>query len=249
MRISLPFLLFLGSAALAREVPKTPDYAPQDVLVEWAKAQSAVRQSHRIARVTVRDQVAGTVEKSSLELWYRKPDLFRFDDRDDKGRLKESVYCFGRDAHIVFNDTEVIYHLSEAFGFPEKPERYPETFRGSICGVVLERLSLLADNLPVQRLRERYDVRRIHRDAHWIYLQIRPRSAKDREEFRLMEIVLAPKDFRVRRLFIRQPGAIDVVYDFDSPEYKTAVTPESISKGLPFGSKRHEWTEKDLTPE
>lgn len=240
MRTSLLFAMIVGGAVFGREVQQTAVGPVQDVLANWAKAREAVLQSHCTARVTTTDQVSRSMTKSTAEIWYRKSDLLRVDFKDEKGALSAAVFCKGREMHLYTDGEELVTQLDDAYGFPDRPDRFPVTLTGKLKGACLEGACRIANTVPVKTLQARYEVRRIQRETDWIAIELQPRTPKDREEFQRMQVVLSSKDFQVRRLFIRQPGQ-DLLVDYDEPDTKTPVTSESITKGLPVGLKRQEW--------
>ena len=233
-------LPFLAAAALAAPAPPADEKAEADahldaVLREWAKASDAVREAHFTIGVTETDPVLDTTTSSGVEVFVRKPDLMRVDFKDAKGDFQRSFVCRGRTIHEwdAPRKEERIYSLSPEFGFPEKPERYPDDFLNSIRGKVLECLSWLAVGPPVRDLKLRFDLRLTKENNNWTYLEIKPRK-QDRREFRRIQVVLESKTFRIHRLWIEQPNGAETTYNFDPPGgSEESVTPESIGKGLP----------------
>jgi hypothetical protein len=162
-------------------------------------------------------------------------------DWKDDNRKPIHFYCKGRELHLLNDGTDWVFRLSPAFGFPDNPDRYPDTFLGRGGGDILERMSWFSVGMPVKSLRERFDVRITKEDEHWIYLELRPRRLRDKERYDLVQVVLHRKELWVRRLFFRHPNQSETTYDFDKPDMTKPVTAESIVGGLPAGWRRVEW--------
>jgi hypothetical protein len=256
MRNSLfPILLLPGLAsahdaplALKAKIAEAADPRLEEVLLGWAGANARMKQFRRTARMTVEDRVLRSVETGSLDVYYCKPDLLRVDWKDEKGNPKCVLYCKGKEVHFFSGGRENGYRrLSDAFGFPDNPERYPNTFLDRVTGALLDQASCLAVGFPVRTLRDRFDVRITKEDEHWIYLELRSRRSRDKEWYDLVQVVLHRKELWVRRLFFRQPNKNETTYDFDKPDSTKPVTAESIVEGLPAGWKRVEWPDP-VTP-
>jgi hypothetical protein len=227
----------------ARDNPPTqaaeaPNPRLEEVLLGWAKASIRAKQFRRTARMTVNDRLLQSVEIGSIDVYCCKPDLLRVDHNDEKGNPKELVYCKGKEVHLFSGGREHVFRLSDAFGFPDNPERYPKTFFGSLTGVLLQQASWLSVGFPAKTLSDRFDVRLTKEDECWVYLELRPRRPRDKEPYDLVQIVLHRKELWVRRVFVRQPNKHEITYDFDKPDTTKIVTTESIVKGLPIGWER-----------
>jgi TIGR03009 family protein len=256
MRCPLLLSLVLAGVTCADDVRDNPPVrvteAPnprlEEVLLGWAKASISAKQFRRTARMTLHDRVLQSVETGSIDVYCCKPDLLRVDHMDEKGNPKEVVYCKGKEIHFFSGGQEHVFRLSDAFGFPDNPERYPNTFLERFTGVLLEQASCLTVGFPVRTLRDRFDVRLTKEDEQWVYLELRPRRSRDKEWYDLVQIVLHRKELWVRRVFTRQPNKNEITYDFEKPDTSKPVTVESIVKGLPVGWKRVECPDPATTP-
>ena len=112
-------------------------------------------ESHFKIRVTAADPVLDTTTDSGVEVFVRKPDLMRVDFKDAKGNFQHSFVCRGRTIHQwdASKKEDVLIPLPPEFGFPEKPERYPDGFLNSLLGKGLEWLSWLSFGPPVRDLK------------------------------------------------------------------------------------------------
>jgi hypothetical protein len=124
--------LFTTSSVHAAPAPPADEKAEADarldaVLREWAKASDAIHESHFTIRVSELDSVTEKTSTSSIEVFVRKPDLIRIDTKDHKSGLVSGIYK-ERIIRVLssVDKTDHSYPLSDVFGFPEHPERYPD---------------------------------------------------------------------------------------------------------------------------
>jgi hypothetical protein len=227
-------------------VTEAPNPRLEEVMLGWAKAANDAKQLHCTVRCTTDDQAFGTKEVSSVEVWYRKRSLLRVDLKDNKGNPAH-LYCKGKQVHFFNDGSDCVFNLSPAFGFPEDPGRYPDTFLGRLGGGILERLSWLSGSVLAKSLRDRFDVRLSKEDTDSIHLELSPRKARDKSQCDSIHVVLAKKGLWMLRLEIKRASTTDT-YDFEKPDTTTPVTAESIVKGLPVGWKRVEWPESATIP-
>ena len=244
MALTLPFV---AATLWSAPAPPADEKAEADarldaVLREWAQASDVVRESHFKIRVTAADPVLDTTTDSGVEVFVRKPDLMRVDFKDAKGNFQHSFVCRGRTIHQwdASRKEERVTSLPPEFGFPEKPERYPDGFLNSLLGKGLEWLSWLSFGPPVRDLKARFDLRLTKEDDSRTYLEIKPRRPRDRRDFSRIQVVLESKTFRIRRLWREQSDGVETTFDFEPPvgDSTEAITPESILKGLPEDYKK-----------
>jgi hypothetical protein len=230
MALAFPF------AAAQVDAKAEADARLDEVLREWAKASDAVKESHFKIQVTQRDTTTDVTSTSGVEVFVRKPDLMRLDYKDQKGAREWVLY---KDRTVGWlssaGKTDSYFPLSDRFGFPEHPERYPDDFLSSIGGGILEQVSWLAIGLPVRDLKSRFHVRLSKEDDYYVYIDIKPRQEMDKTWFTRMRVVLNRKTYQVRQLWMERPNATEVTYDYDRPheDEPKPITPDSILKGLP----------------
>jgi hypothetical protein len=208
----------------------------EEVLQAWSKASAAIQQEHVIVHRTEIDRVRDEKVVADMEIWFRKPDLLRIDDKEVKNDRKQFFYTKGKEVHWYANGEDRVIALSPEFGYPENPSRYPDTFWAEEGGQILEQLSWIGCGLPVKDLKKDWDVRLTKEDDHWIYLELKPRTQRYRNNVTYLQVVLGRKDMRVRRIFF-QLKINNVTFDYEKPDTATPVTPESIVRGLPVGWK------------
>jgi TIGR03009 family protein len=234
MALAIPF------AAAPVDAKPEADARLDEVLREWAKASDAVKEAHFKIRVTQRDTTTEKTSTSSVEVFVRKPDLMRLDHKNEKGDRDWIVYKERIVRWLTSADkADRSYPLSEHFGFPEHPERYPDDFFSRMGGGILEQISWLAFGLPVRDLKMRFDLRLSKEDDNYLYIEIKPRNNKDCADFEQMRVVLNRKTYQVRQIW-KDDAVRETTYDYERPNEDSAkpITPDSILKGLPHDYKK-----------
>src|SRR5262249_50785153 len=60
---------------------------------------------------------------------------------------------------------------------------------------------------------QRYELRLAKEDKYWVYVDIQPRSARDRADFQRARIVLSRETFLPRQLWFEHPNGNEVLWD------------------------------------
>jgi hypothetical protein len=235
MALALPF------PAAPADAKAEADARLDEVLREWAKASDAVKEARFTIRLSNRDQTTDVVSTSDMEVFVRNPDLMRLDYKDQKGGRNWFVYKERAVRYLTSADKlDCYYPLSDRFGFPEHPERYPDDFFSRLGGGILEQFSWLAFGFPVRDLKTRFDVRLSNESDYYLNIDIGPRKNRDKLDFTRMRVVLNRKTYQVRQLWIERPNATEITFDYERPKEDSAkpITPESILNGLPEDYKK-----------
>jgi TIGR03009 family protein len=236
-------LLTLAVAPGAEEpAPKGDDPRLQAILRDWEKASDATAEMHCTFRQTEVDAVFDTTTVTRGEVWVKKPGLGRVDLRDDKGEPSAIWLWKEKEVRLYRYQTRTVvaFHVPPMFGFPERPEEYPDHFLCRLIGGQLESLSWMSVGFPVGQLTTRFQVRLGKEDEHWIYLEVEPKGGADRAEFRKMRVVLDKKAKWVRQLWFERLDGGTIRLDYEQPvtDKNQPITWESILPDLPRGWER-----------
>jgi TIGR03009 family protein len=252
---SMPLLVLVGILSIATPdarsaAPPRPGLRLEVVLREWAKANDVIHSvRYRFTR-TERDLAFDTRTVTKGEVQRLKPDLLRVDvgnagDRTIWLSTKEKIHFFN-----PAGKTETIYSKPADRSFPgeKTPERsFLDILTRWLQQQVYWHFAGLVE-LPVRNLSRRFDLRLSKEDTWYIYLDIQPRRPQDKPGFERMRVVLLKDSFRVRQIWYEYANGNATTLDFEKPDTKAKVTPESIRKGLPEGWKRIDLAETLKAP-
>ncbi|HBI42432.1 MAG TPA: hypothetical protein DDY78_06170 [Planctomycetales bacterium] len=233
MALTLPFM---AAPAAPPDAKAEADARLDEVLRKWAKASDAVHEAHFTIRASQQDAITDKISTFSYEVFVRKPDLMRVDVKDHKSGPARIIYK-DRTVRLLSSADKLdrFYPLSDGFGFPEHPERYPDDFFSWIGGGFLEQVSWIAFGLPVRDLKSRFDLRLSKEDDYYFYIEMTPRHKDGWMPENPMQVVLNRKTHQIRRLWMEGPNDTQTTYNYERSKKNSAepITPESILKGLP----------------
>ncbi len=242
----IPMFLAFGSPALSRAVAEgqASQKRLDTLLKQWEKAESAVKDVRKIIRRTDDDRSFGTKEVSQIEVIGKKPNLLRFEQKDDKGKPKMILACTPGTARQFNHQTreERVYDLPDNYlGLLAKEDNW----LGSLARGIQLSYQWLCLGFDVGQFKKSYDLELIKEDEKYAYItakrQIPYRSGwfPDPEE---IKIALRKTDFQPRTVIVLEPNGNTSTWDF--LEIKTNLTPpvsvEMIQANLPQGWKKVE---------
>src|SRR5262249_12448352 len=99
--------------------------------------------------------------------------------------------------------------------------------------------------MKAEEAKRRYDMKLVREDQNHIYVEIFPRFAQDKAEFKRARIVLSRDTFLPRQLWFEQPTGTDVTWDipaikanvqvnradFDAPKVPPGWKPVTVPRG------------------
>jgi TIGR03009 family protein len=228
---------------IAKDASKKPDSEQRvdAILVAWERAETDLLERHFEYSLTNERPLFGTKEKSFGEASVKKPGLLRANQKNKQNELTSVLFCNGKSIHLyeLASKTETVIELGEGFGFPEKPDQYPDGFFEGFTGQMLEGLSWVFIQLPVKDLKRRFDLKLVKEDENWIYLEIKPRSPKNERHFNLARIALDADTYQARQLWFRLPNGDTQLWDYFYDDRKMKpVTIELLSQGLPIDCEK-----------
>jgi TIGR03009 family protein len=222
------------------------------VLRAWEEARGAVKEMHARFKMTRESRGWARKEVGHGEVRLRKPDLLRVDLADEQGR-PDSIWLLTKEDihHYTFKDK--VHRVLPA---PTERDRAAETrnktgrgfaglfsFRGALSISLQDYCWGVYGGMPPADFKDRYDLCLTNEgDEHWVYIEVRPRTARDRADFEKCQVVLDRKTFWVRRAWIEFSSGDTATWDFDRPDRAPVphVTRESLTKELPKGWNRVE---------
>jgi TIGR03009 family protein len=212
--------LALAAAAVAQQAPPRLSSAPEQsvappvpadpeldrCLSRWEhEMQSFQTLALKITRVD-QDKVLGVVTKYSGIAYFMKSGtgpaarnlVLLQTSRDGTNELAEKFVCTGT----------YFYYFDRA----TKEVQARELPRAA-AGAMPDDNFLGMFGLRAGEAKRRYNLKLTNQDANFVYIEIVPRFARDKEEFVWARIVLNKKDFLPRQLQYRQPNNNEVVWD------------------------------------
>jgi hypothetical protein len=237
------FGLILSITCRADEAPAEAKQTERlkQVLDEWEKAASSVKEMHYHFTLTKDDRTFGTKTVTTGQVFIKMPELIRLDETDAKGETtyylyeKRQLHCFEPESK-----TERIFPLSEEFGFPEHPEKYPDKGGDFLLGTCLEGGSRQYLRVPLREMEANCDLRLTKEDKNWIYLEFTPRSPEYMVGIMRYVVVLDAQTYQIRMLWHQRVDDNRVQVDIEKRDTKPnpPITSESIRKGLPTDWKQ-----------
>jgi hypothetical protein len=223
-------------AVQADDKEKVADARLDTVFRKWRKAEKAAPDRHFSFMRTVHKFAFGDKQVVNGEVYVHTPNLLRVDVKEPNSKLDMVLVCNSKSLRwYQFEKKEVISgDLPETFGFPEKPEQYPEGFLNEILGGVLEQFAWAFFGKLANDTTNRFRFTLQKEDKDWIYLTIEPRKRSKRVNFEAARVVLDADTYRVQQFWFRQRNGDTHTWDFhDADIDHEAVTRDSISNGLP----------------
>jgi TIGR03009 family protein len=215
---------------------KETDARLDAVLREWRKAEKATPDRHFSFKRNEEDVTFGRKSVFRGEAVVHKPNLLRVDLNDANGKLSDVLLCNSKSIrwYQYANKGVLSSDLPDTFGFPEKPDQYPEGFFNELIGGALQQFAWRFMGTLANETSDRFRFTVRKEDKNWIYLLIEPRKRGRRLDFDAAQVVLDASSYRVRQFWMRSSSGDTSTWDFDDKDIDNkAVTPDSISKGLP----------------
>jgi hypothetical protein len=206
------------------------------VLREWQKAERATRDRHYAFTCTTDRATFGEKVSARGEVFLHKPNLLRMDAMDANGKLSDVFLCNAKSIRMYrYVEKSVLCgELPETFGFPEKPEKYPDGFFNEMIGGFLQQVAWTFLGTMPSETTERLRFELQKEDKNWIYIGVEPRGRSKRFGFDAIRVALDAFSYRVRQIWIRQGNGDASTWDFGDEDIDAKdVTPDSIAKGLP----------------
>jgi outer membrane lipoprotein-sorting protein len=194
------------------------------VLLGWEQAGKSVQQGHLVFRLVNEDSVFRTKEVFNGESFFRKPDLFRVDLKDEKGRLKSIVLWNGKDLHFFDFEKrqEFIYRV------PAGPAQ--GWFVSYYSQPLLQHFRRIASGIPLSELKDRFIFQFAWEDRFYDYLRFKPTTTAEP----LIDVALDKEKHHIKSVRSVEPsGALSTChYIRFETELKTPLSAESLSKDL-----------------
>lgn len=238
--LTLAGVLAAGSAVRA-QVPQTPPSAPippsattldpahnrlDYLLVRWQNEMSRVRSlSAQVARTT-KDKTFGDVVTMEGSARYLKPDMasLRLDNPRRPGTFEQ--YVWSGNYLYEYRPTDKLVRVHP---LPPRPQGQvaDDSFLSFIFG------------MKAEDIKRRYDMRLDKEDPAWIYIQIYPRMAADKADFRRAQLVLNAKTMMPRRLWFEQPNQNEITWQLPNVSIGAAMDrTQFLNPSLPPGWRK-----------
>jgi TIGR03009 family protein len=189
----------------AQPAPPTPEEKARSLdtcLTNWEKAMKDVESFEaQVVRVQ-QDRIDGSKDTFSGVVKYMKPNLLLIDlHKENKPEIFDKWLCTGTFVYQFVPQAKKVF-VNEL----PKPK-----------GSASENVFSMLDCLRAEGARKRYDINYIMSDASFHYIEIRPRSVEDKNDFTWARLVLRKDTFLPRELRLKQPPTDDeVLYDIRS---------------------------------
>jgi TIGR03009 family protein len=160
---------------------------------------------------TMKDNTYETTEVYEGKLEYQKPGRFLLEmHRKDKPDLYEKYVCSGTTLYeYAPRQKAVRVHTLPLPPFVPRSDDLP-------CVLV---------GLKADEFQKRYDVRLVKEDRWYSYIEIRPRQARDRDQFTRARLVLMTSTFLPRQIWFQQCNGVEITWDI--PRIETDVRLDS----------------------
>ena len=190
----------------------------KEVLDEWEKSSKSVREMHYRFTQTEDDRTFQTKTVRKGQVFVKMPELIRIDLTEPSGEATYVIYL-KRQIHLfrTFDKYEGVLPLSEEYGFPEHPEKYPrKDFVESLLGWELESIMpAIMLQPPLGAAHGKSGFRLNKEDENWIYLDAKPQTKESRCDLKRYQVVLDAKTYQVRRIWFEMPNGSRIWYDFE----------------------------------
>jgi TIGR03009 family protein len=232
-------LVLSGAAALAPAQQKAPQFqvgTPEQlaaVMQRWEKEMAAVKTlSAECVRTDVSktwnytDVYTGTAKYMKLETGNRVANLaLLYMEKKGKPEIFEKFVCTG----------DLLYQY-----VPQQKEIRVHKLPAGAGGQVTEDnfLSFLF-GMKAEEARRRYDLTllTIPGDANWIYIDIKPRLPRDKQDFQRAQLVLSKVTFLPRRLWFEEPTGDHHTWDLKAQSGVALKREEFTAPEKPAGWK------------
>jgi len=200
------------------------------VLREWAKADHEIRDLHCKLRRIKDDRVYGTKETADGEAWIKKPDLWRVELKPVGKGLASTIILTEKE--IVLREGSKEARFSR---LPPTDNQQSLKFWGFNITFDFSYLSrMLPFGIPVSDIRSYYTVRLTGEDRFYSYIELLPKSNKDRAWFTSMKLAFTRKTHLLRLVTYGEPNGNQTHWDI--LDLQTNVNPpitrDFILKGL-----------------
>jgi hypothetical protein len=236
-RGSCPFGVQEGDLAESADKGKETDSRLDAVLRAWRKAEKATPDRHFSFKRTDDFGTGRSKDVFRGEVFVHRLNLLRVDVNDADGTLSLVLLCNAKSVRLYeyAQKTVLLGDLPDTFGFPEKPDQYPAGFLNGLIGGALQQFAWTFMGTLANETSDRFLFTLQKEDKDWIYLMIEPRNRGERLNFDVARVALDASSYRVRQIWIRNSsGSSSTTWDFGDEDIdQKAVTPDSISKGLP----------------
>jgi TIGR03009 family protein len=240
-------VVLAGSFCSLQAAP--PEPAPNarvdTVLHAWEEKGHSIREVRCAFECVKTDAVFGSKEISRGRIWYVNPDLFRLDWLDRKDQPEWALYVAGGVVHFYEFAAQRETTIPRSFT-PDYQQlgwlgklAY-RCFWGLITQPNREPSHPIYWCIPVEQIKDRFDVRLVKEDANWVCLELEPKKRKDQRHVQLVQVVLDKRTSLVQ--IVQITDAIGSYQTWTLKRVQTNVKPplcvEALSRNLPKGWKR-----------
>jgi TIGR03009 family protein len=229
-RLALIGVFAIGSFLHAQQPAQTPAAPAPDsrldpLLMQW---EAKMKTIDTLSAEIVREQIDNVFRSRVIfegKAKYMKPNLASLDlHRRDKANVIEKYICTGTYLY-EYNQAsnEIRFHELP----PPKPGQVSDdNFLSFLFG------------MKAEEAKRRYDLRLIHEDANYYYLEVFPRFPADKADFQKARLALTKKTMLPRLLTFDEPNGNRVSWDIPVLESGVRLDrKEFTSPALPAGWK------------